>query len=45
MRLRAKKAAFAGKTRSILPKTRGRTLKNQGGAASFPSAKQAMSKP
>jgi hypothetical protein len=38
MRLGAKKAPFAGKTRSSLPKIVSKTPKNEGGTASFPSA-------
>jgi hypothetical protein len=39
VRLRAKKAVFAGKARSSLPKIVGGTLKKGAGVASFPSGK------
>jgi hypothetical protein len=39
MRLRTKKAPFAGKTRASLPKIVSGAPKKEGGGASFPSAK------
>jgi hypothetical protein len=39
MRLRAKKAPFAGKARPFLPKIVSRSLKREVSEASFPSAK------
>jgi hypothetical protein len=44
VRLRAKKARFAGKARAFWPKIVGGTLKNEGVVTSFSSAKQAISR-